>query len=139
MPTLGDIFQSCPIDPGNCSCHHRKVDVIDHGIGIPFVLTFSHSHLPPKTQNFHSFFPSLTQNSKLKTQNSLYIAHHSSPKTQNFSFPLRPLSSDLRPLSLPIHNSKLKTQNCLYTEVSPKLYHVDSSNHAQQDVDKRFF
>jgi len=24
-------------------------------------------------------------------------------------------------------------------EVSPKLYHVDSSNHAQQGVDERFF
>jgi cytochrome b561 len=24
-------------------------------------------------------------------------------------------------------------------EVSPKLYHVDSSNHAQQCVDERFF
>jgi len=34
MPTFGGIFQPCPIDPCNGSCHHRKVDVIDHCIGI---------------------------------------------------------------------------------------------------------
>ena len=34
MPTFGGVFQPCPIDPGNGSCHHGKVDVIDHCIGI---------------------------------------------------------------------------------------------------------
>ena len=34
MSTFRDVFQPCPIDPGNSSRHHRKVDVIDHGMGI---------------------------------------------------------------------------------------------------------
>ena len=35
---------------------------------------------------------------------------------------------------------KLKIdENTIVTEVSPKLYHVDSSNHVQQCVDERFF
>jgi len=34
MPTFGDAFQPCPIDPCNSSRHHREVDVIDHGMGI---------------------------------------------------------------------------------------------------------
>jgi len=34
MPTFGDVFQPCAIYPGNGSCHHREIDVIDHGMGI---------------------------------------------------------------------------------------------------------
>jgi len=34
MPTFGGVFQSCPIDPGNGSCHHGKVDAVDHCMGI---------------------------------------------------------------------------------------------------------
>ncbi|HUT71672.1 MAG TPA: hypothetical protein VMW89_13445, partial [Desulfatiglandales bacterium] len=34
MPTFRDVFQACSIDPGNGGCHHGKVDVIDHGMGI---------------------------------------------------------------------------------------------------------
>ena len=34
MPTFGDIYQPCPIDPGNGSRHHREVDMVDHGMGI---------------------------------------------------------------------------------------------------------
>ena len=34
MPTFGDVFQPCPIDPGNGSRHHGKVDVIDYSMGI---------------------------------------------------------------------------------------------------------
>jgi len=33
MPAFGDISQPCPIEPGNGSCHHGKIDVIDHGMG----------------------------------------------------------------------------------------------------------
>jgi len=29
VPTFGDVFQPCSIDPGNGGCHRRKVDVID--------------------------------------------------------------------------------------------------------------
>ena len=34
MPTFWGVFQPCSIDPGNGSRHHRKIDVIDHGMGI---------------------------------------------------------------------------------------------------------
>ena len=38
-------------------------------------------------------------------------------------------------------DDKVSEKNIFFlsTEVSPKLYHVDSSNHAQQGVDERFF
>jgi len=34
MPTFGNAFESCAIDPSNSGCHHGKVDVIDHSVGI---------------------------------------------------------------------------------------------------------
>ena len=34
MTTFRGVFQPCPIDLCNCSCHHREVDVIDYGMGI---------------------------------------------------------------------------------------------------------
>ena len=34
VPTFGDIDKPFSIDPGNGGCHHRKIDVIDHGMGI---------------------------------------------------------------------------------------------------------
>ena len=40
MPTFGDFFEPCPIDPGNSSRHHREVDMVDHGMGIT-VLAFA--------------------------------------------------------------------------------------------------
>ena len=34
VTTFGDVFKSCPIDPGNGSCHSGKVHVIHDRIGI---------------------------------------------------------------------------------------------------------
>ena len=34
VTAFGDIFKSCPIDPGNGGCHHGKVHVIHDCIGI---------------------------------------------------------------------------------------------------------
>ena len=34
VPTFGDVFQPCPIDPCNGSRHHREINMIDHGMGI---------------------------------------------------------------------------------------------------------
>lgn len=34
MPTFGDVFQPCPIDPCNSSCHHREVNMVDHCMGV---------------------------------------------------------------------------------------------------------
>jgi hypothetical protein len=34
MPAFWDICQQCSIDPREGNCHHREVDVIDHGMGV---------------------------------------------------------------------------------------------------------
>jgi len=34
MPTFGDVFELCGIDPGNRGGHHGAVDVIDHNLCI---------------------------------------------------------------------------------------------------------
>ena len=37
VTTFGDVFKSCPIDPGNGGCHGGKVHVIHDRIGIAYL------------------------------------------------------------------------------------------------------